>query len=328
MVAALLVDHEDDQYRDAAERGQQHLGVGEVGELAALDDAVDQQHQADDGQQHAQRVEPAGVAGPWSRGPAAPSRPARRPRSGTLTRKTEPHQKCSSSRPPVIGPMAIARPTPPAQMPMALGCSSRSKTFIRMARVAGITKAPPRPISARKAMSSAGEDREGREHRADAEHGQAEEQHLLAADAVAEEARGEQQPGEDQGIGVDRPFELALRGPQPLGLGEAIVLIATFRIELSSTTISRLSIRAARIAQRRRYTASEMRGAARAPVGLAMTPTLEKFRYDTVSYRKISTQVGPGTHAPTSPERYVMPPWRRSGDAVRAPRDDEQEPLR
>ena len=57
----------------------------------------------------------------------------------------------------MIGPMAMARPTPPAQMPMALGCSSRSKTFIRTARVAGITKAAPRPITARKVISSPGE---------------------------------------------------------------------------------------------------------------------------------------------------------------------------
>ncbi len=68
---------------------------------------------------------------------------------GTLMRKTEPHQKWSRSAPPVIGPMAMARPTPPAQMPMALGCSSRSKTFMSTARVAGMTKAAPRAISAR-----------------------------------------------------------------------------------------------------------------------------------------------------------------------------------
>lgn len=77
--------------------------------------------------------------------------------TGTLTRKIEPHQKCSRSSPPVIGPIAMPRPTLPAQMPMALGCSSRSKTFIRTARVAGITKAAPKPITARQAMSSPGD---------------------------------------------------------------------------------------------------------------------------------------------------------------------------
>lgn len=76
---------------------------------------------------------------------------------GALIMKTEPHQKWSSSRPPAIGPTAMATPTPPAQIPIALGCSSRSKTFIKMARLEGITKAPPTPISARKVISSAGE---------------------------------------------------------------------------------------------------------------------------------------------------------------------------
>ncbi len=77
--------------------------------------------------------------------------------TGTLTRKTEPHQKCSRSSPPVIGPMAMPRPTLPAQRPMALGCSSRSKTFIRTARVAGMTKAAPKPITARQVTSSPGD---------------------------------------------------------------------------------------------------------------------------------------------------------------------------
>ncbi len=76
---------------------------------------------------------------------------------GTLIRKTEPHQKCSISRPPVIGPMAMARPTAPAQTPIALGCSERSKTFMMIASVAGIASAAPAPIRARKPMSSPGE---------------------------------------------------------------------------------------------------------------------------------------------------------------------------
>ncbi len=34
---------------------------------------------------------------------------------GTLTKKTEPHQKCSSSKPPVTGPRATARPDTPTR---------------------------------------------------------------------------------------------------------------------------------------------------------------------------------------------------------------------
>ncbi|GAA3236670.1 hypothetical protein GCM10020256_55490 [Streptomyces thermocoprophilus] len=94
----------------------------------------------------------------------------------------------------------------------------------------------------------------------DAEHGEAAEQHLLAAQPVAEQAGGEQQTGEDERIGVDRPLQLALgRAQSGRRGGVEMVLMATFRMELSRTTISRLSISTPRIAQRRRCTASGMR---------------------------------------------------------------------
>jgi hypothetical protein len=73
--------------------------------------------------------------------------------TGTLIRKTEPHQKFSSSRPPTIGPMATPRPTAPAQMPMARGRSCGVKTLAMIESVAGMTAAAPRPISARAAIS-------------------------------------------------------------------------------------------------------------------------------------------------------------------------------
>lgn len=73
---------------------------------------------------------------------------------GTLTKKTEPHQKCSSSQPPVMGPRATARPAVPAQMPMALARSDGSlKTLVRMARVAGNTSAAAMPMATRAPMS-------------------------------------------------------------------------------------------------------------------------------------------------------------------------------
>ncbi len=77
---------------------------------------------------------------------------------GTLTRKTDPHQKCESRIPPVIGP----RPTPsadtPAHTPMALARSTGSRnTLVMIDRVAGMMQAPPTPMSARVAMSMVGE---------------------------------------------------------------------------------------------------------------------------------------------------------------------------
>src|ERR1035438_5048680 len=46
---------------------------------------------------------------------------------GTLTRKTEPHQKFASSKPPAIGPIAMPRPMVPAQAPMARARSVGSR---------------------------------------------------------------------------------------------------------------------------------------------------------------------------------------------------------
>ena len=71
-------------------------------------------------------------------------------------RKTEPHQKCSSSKPPTTGPIATARPTAPAQTPMARPRSRGSKTLEMIASVAGMIAAAPRPISARAPISCPG----------------------------------------------------------------------------------------------------------------------------------------------------------------------------
>ncbi len=72
---------------------------------------------------------------------------------GTLIRKTEPHQKCSSRKPPKTGPIATARPTEPAHTPIALARSRGSNTFEMIDSVAGMIAAAPTPISARAAIS-------------------------------------------------------------------------------------------------------------------------------------------------------------------------------
>ena len=77
--------------------------------------------------------------------------------TGTLIRKTEPHQKWSSSRPPRTGPVAMPRPTAMAHRPMARGRSAGSKTLEMMDRVCGMTAAPPRPIAARAKISWSGD---------------------------------------------------------------------------------------------------------------------------------------------------------------------------
>ncbi len=75
---------------------------------------------------------------------------------GTLIRKTEPHQKWSSSRPPSTGPMANPAPTAAAQMAMARPRSRGSNTFEMMDSVCGMTAAPPKPIAARAEISWSG----------------------------------------------------------------------------------------------------------------------------------------------------------------------------
>ena len=76
---------------------------------------------------------------------------------GTLTRKTDPHQKCGSRMPPVIGPRPTPRADTPAHTPMALPRSTGSvKTLVMIDRVAGMMQAPPTPIRARVAISMRG----------------------------------------------------------------------------------------------------------------------------------------------------------------------------
>ncbi|MNS65769.1 hypothetical protein D3C72_989500 [compost metagenome] len=73
---------------------------------------------------------------------------------GTLTRNTEPHQKCSSSAPPSTGPKAAPPEATEAQMPMARARSFSSQKLSRISdSVAGIIMAAPTPSSARAAIS-------------------------------------------------------------------------------------------------------------------------------------------------------------------------------
>ena len=75
---------------------------------------------------------------------------------GRLTRNTEPHQKCSSSRPEASGPIAAPLPEMPAQMAIALARSRAGNTLVRIDSVDGMTNAAPMPMIARATMSMAG----------------------------------------------------------------------------------------------------------------------------------------------------------------------------
>ncbi len=74
--------------------------------------------------------------------------------TGTATRKTDPHQKCSSSTPPTSGPSADPPEKPDAQIAIARRRCFRSvKIERRSDSVDGMSIAPKKPRAARAAMS-------------------------------------------------------------------------------------------------------------------------------------------------------------------------------
>ena len=74
--------------------------------------------------------------------------------TGSASRKTDPHQKNSSMRPPRTGPTALPALKPPIQTPMAIERSFGSLNMWKMSdSVDGASVAPASPSSARLAMS-------------------------------------------------------------------------------------------------------------------------------------------------------------------------------
>ena len=73
---------------------------------------------------------------------------------GTFTRKTLPQKKCASRKPPSVGPTMIPTPATPDHAAMAWARSRGGNTAFRIESVAGITKAAPRPMRTRSAMST------------------------------------------------------------------------------------------------------------------------------------------------------------------------------
>ena len=69
--------------------------------------------------------------------------------------------------------------------------------------------APPSPITPRDHDERGRGADEGGDRRSGAEHEQADHQRAAAAELVAHRARGEQQAGEHQRVGVDDPLQLA-----------------------------------------------------------------------------------------------------------------------
>ena len=73
--------------------------------------------------------------------------------TGTLTKKIDCHDTCSTRKPPSSGPIASARPETPAQVPIALPRSSGGNALEMIDRVPGIIRAAPLPCSRRPTTS-------------------------------------------------------------------------------------------------------------------------------------------------------------------------------
>jgi hypothetical protein len=94
-----------------------------------------------------------GAAGSFDSGTSGRETASVAATNGTLTRNTEPHQKCSSRKPPVTGPITIPSAETPAQIPIAFARSCAGKTFVRIERVEGMMNAAPAAIRLRLAIS-------------------------------------------------------------------------------------------------------------------------------------------------------------------------------
>ena len=82
--------------------------------------------------------------------------PMTRTMTGTLMRKTLPHQKCSRRIPPTSGPRAVPPEVPADQMAMAVVRWREPGKILRIREsVEGIMVAPLTPSRARAAMSAA-----------------------------------------------------------------------------------------------------------------------------------------------------------------------------
>src|SRR6187551_1089513 len=72
---------------------------------------------------------------------------------GTFSQKIHCHEMPSTTAPPTSGPIATAKPAMPDHAPSAAPRRSADTAPLRIVSVSGVTIAPPRPCSARAAMS-------------------------------------------------------------------------------------------------------------------------------------------------------------------------------
>ncbi len=74
--------------------------------------------------------------------------------SGRLMKNTSRQETALISQPPTNGPIAVATPPRPDQAPIAAIRSSWANDACKMARLPGVSSAPPTPCRARAAIST------------------------------------------------------------------------------------------------------------------------------------------------------------------------------
>ena len=106
------------------------------------------------------------------------------PASGRLMKKTQRHDRCSTSQPPSTGPNAAVIAVKPDQVPMARPRCGRANEALISARLPGTSSAAPTPCSARAAISSRDRARQAAPRR-----GRGEEEHARPRTPCAARAR-------------------------------------------------------------------------------------------------------------------------------------------
>ena len=127
-------------------------------------------------------------------------------------RKISRHDAAPISHPPTNGPSAPAIPPSPDQAPMAGPRSSCRNDASMMRERAGRQQRPAHALQRASGDQRLDVGRDRAQQRGDREPGDADDEHPPPPVAIAERPAEQQEPGERQRVGVDRPLQPVERG--------------------------------------------------------------------------------------------------------------------
>ena len=193
--------HDEGDQREHAEPAPATTTAGSSPLLPAGDGRVREPGEPDRAEHGAGQVEPA--AG--GRVHATPARAGPRPAtttaaSGRLIRKTSRQDHASTSQPPRNGPTAPAMPPSPDQAPIARPRSAGTNDAEMMARLPGVSSAPPTPCRARAATSVSDVRGEAAQRRGEREPDGADDEDPPPAEPVGQRAAEQDERGQRQRV--------------------------------------------------------------------------------------------------------------------------------